>query len=55
MGQPLFFWSKLEGIQLSTIIGIAIILILFSSSSVIEKRLRTIEKQNEQMIEILEE
>ncbi|MEC1719839.1 hypothetical protein P9265_02825 [Schinkia azotoformans] len=37
------------------IIGIAIILILFSSSSVVEKRLKSIENQNNQIIKVLEE
>lgn len=37
------------------IIGIAIILIIFTSSSIIEKRLKTMEDQNERMIEVLEE
>ncbi|MGE7916421.1 hypothetical protein [Lysinibacillus xylanilyticus] len=37
------------------IIGIAIILIVFFSSSIIEKRLKSIEKQNYRVIEILEE
>lgn len=37
------------------IIGIAIVLIVFFSSSIIEKRLKTIEKQNNRVIELLEE
>ncbi|EKN64133.1 hypothetical protein BAZO_14824 [Schinkia azotoformans LMG 9581] len=37
------------------IIGIAIILILFSSFSVVEKRLKSIENQNNQIIKVLEE
>ncbi|MFY0521227.1 hypothetical protein ACOMCU_25880 [Lysinibacillus sp. UGB7] len=37
------------------IIGIAIVLIVFFSSSIIEKRLKSIEKQNDRVIEILEE
>ena len=37
------------------IIGIAIVLIVFFSSSIIEKRLKLIEKQNNRVIEILEE
>jgi len=37
------------------IIGIAIVLIVFFSSSIIEKRLKSIEKQNNRVIEILEE
>ncbi|MFS0762322.1 MULTISPECIES: hypothetical protein [Peribacillus] len=37
------------------IVGIAIVLILFFSSSIIEKRLKSIEKQNNRVIEILEE
>ncbi|MBT2616248.1 MULTISPECIES: hypothetical protein [Bacillaceae] len=36
-------------------IGIALILIVFFSSSIIEKRLKNIEKQNNRVIEILEE
>ncbi|TWE03376.1 hypothetical protein FB545_0441 [Peribacillus frigoritolerans] len=34
---------------------IALILIIFFSSSIIEKRLKNIEKQNNRVIEILEE
>ena len=34
---------------------IALILIVFFSSSIIEKRLKNIEKQNNRVIEILEE
>ncbi|MFH5781537.1 hypothetical protein [Heyndrickxia oleronia] len=37
------------------IIGIAVVLIVFFSSSIIEKRLKSIEKQNNSVIEILEE
>ena len=37
------------------IIGIAIVLIVFFSSSIIEKRLKSIEEQNKRVIEILEE
>ncbi|MFD4820562.1 hypothetical protein [Peribacillus butanolivorans] len=36
-------------------VGIALILIVFFSSSIIEKRLKIIEKQNNRVIEILEE
>ncbi len=36
-------------------IGIAIVLIVFFSSSIIEKRLKSIENQNKRVIEILEE
>ncbi|MDP9741513.1 UNVERIFIED_ORG: hypothetical protein QFZ59_003343 [Bacillus sp. B2I3] len=36
-------------------IGIALILIVFFSLSIIEKRLKNIEKQNNRVIEILEE
>ncbi|MFS0605310.1 hypothetical protein [Peribacillus frigoritolerans] len=36
-------------------IGIALIFIVFFSSSIIEKRLKNIEKQNNRVIEILEE
>ncbi|MFS0599512.1 hypothetical protein AB1L16_22685 [Peribacillus frigoritolerans] len=36
-------------------IGIALILIVFFSSSIFEKRLKNIEKQNNRVIEILEE
>lgn len=35
-------------------VGIALILIVFFSSSIIEKRLKNIEKQNNRVIEILE-
>ncbi|MFJ7466908.1 hypothetical protein [Peribacillus frigoritolerans] len=37
------------------LIGIALILIVFFSSNIIEKRLKNIEKQNNRVIEILEE
>lgn len=37
------------------IIGIAIVLIVFFSSSTIEKSLKSIEEQNNRVIEILEE
>ncbi|WP_447402839.1 hypothetical protein ACE1MS_08740 [Lysinibacillus sp. fkY74-1] len=37
------------------IVGIAIVLIVFFSSSLIEKRLKSIEKQNNRVIVILEE
>ncbi|MFJ7700609.1 hypothetical protein [Lysinibacillus fusiformis] len=37
------------------LVGIAIVLIVFFSSSIMEKRLKTIEKQNNRVIEILEE
>ncbi|HHW37073.1 MAG TPA: hypothetical protein GXX18_07540 [Bacillales bacterium] len=37
------------------IIGIAILLIVFSSTSIVEKRLKSIENQNNQIIKILEE
>ncbi|GAQ19773.1 hypothetical protein OPHB3_3757 [Oceanobacillus picturae] len=40
---------------MGSIIGIAIVLIVFFSSSIIEKRLKSIEKQNNRVIEILEE
>jgi hypothetical protein len=36
-------------------VGIALILIVFFSSNIIEKRLKNIEKQNNRVIEILEE
>lgn len=36
-------------------IGIALILIVYFSSSIIEKRLKNIEKQNNRVIGILEE
>jgi hypothetical protein len=36
-------------------VGIALLLIVFFSSSIIEKRLKNIEKQNNRVIEILEE
>lgn len=37
------------------IVGIAIILILFFSTGIIEKKLKTIEDQNGKIIEVLEE
>ncbi|WP_169801163.1 hypothetical protein [Halalkalibacter krulwichiae] len=37
------------------ITGIAIVLIVFFSTSIIEKRLSSIEKQNKRVIEVLEE
>ncbi|WP_332634966.1 hypothetical protein [Halalkalibacter flavus] len=37
------------------ITGIAIVLIVFFSSSIIEKRLKSIENQNKRVIEVLEE
>ncbi|MEK4628491.1 MAG: hypothetical protein ABS944_16840 [Solibacillus sp.] len=37
------------------IIGIPIVLIVFFTSSIIEKRLKSIEEQNNRVIEILEE
>lgn len=37
------------------LIGIAIVLIVFFSSNIIEKRLKSIEEQNNRVIEILEE
>ena len=40
---------------MDVIIGIAIIFIVFFSSSIIEKMLKSIEKQNNRVIEILEE
>ncbi|WP_404443222.1 hypothetical protein LG307_14325 [Sutcliffiella horikoshii] len=43
------------GIEMDLIILTAIVLIVFFSSSIIEKRLKTIEKQNNRVIEILEE
>lgn len=42
-------------IRLDIIIGIAILLIVFSSTSIVEKRLKSIENQNNQIIKILEE
>jgi hypothetical protein len=45
----------MEGIGMDLIIGIAIVLIVFFSSSIIKKRLKSIEKQNNRVIEILEE
>jgi hypothetical protein len=36
-------------------VGIALILIVFFSSNIMEKRLKNIEKQNNRVIEILEE
>ena len=44
-----------RGMEMDLIIGIAIVLIVFFSSSIIEKRLKSIEKQNNRVIEILEE
>ncbi len=41
--------------DIDSIIGVAIVLIVFFSSSVIEKTLKSIEKQNNRVIEILEE
>ena len=41
--------------EMDLIIGIAIVLIVFFSSSIIEKRLKSIQKQNNRIIEILEE
>ncbi|MFD2680354.1 hypothetical protein [Bacillus seohaeanensis] len=38
-----------------TLVGIAILLILFFSTSIIEKTLKSIEKQNDRVIELLEE
>ncbi|WP_205288882.1 hypothetical protein [Lysinibacillus fusiformis] len=40
---------------MNLLVGIAIVLIVFFSSSIMEKRLKTIEKQNNRVIEILEE
>jgi len=37
------------------LVGVALILIVFFSSNIIEKRLKNIEKQNNRVIEILEE
>ncbi|WP_169792913.1 hypothetical protein [Peribacillus muralis] len=37
------------------LVGIALILIVFFSSNIIEKRLKNIEKQNNRIIEVLEE
>ncbi|MET1180893.1 hypothetical protein ABG775_23485 [Peribacillus simplex] len=37
------------------LVGIALILVVFFSSNIIEKRLKNIEKQNNRVIEILEE
>ncbi|MEB2280079.1 hypothetical protein LAV73_08710 [Lysinibacillus xylanilyticus] len=39
-------------IKMDLIIGIAIVLIVFFSSSIIEKRLKSIEKQNNRLMEI---
>lgn len=39
---------------MNLLVGIAIVLIVFFSSSIMEKRLKTIEKQNNRVIEILE-
>lgn len=43
------------GIEMDLLVGIAIVLIVFFSSSIMEKRLKSIEKQNNRVIEILEE
>jgi len=37
------------------LIGIAIVLIVFFSSNIIERKLKSIERQNNRIIEILEE
>jgi len=37
------------------LIGIAIVLIVFFSSSIIERKLKSIERQNNRIVEILEE
>lgn len=37
------------------LIGIAIVLIVFFSSSILERKLKSIERQNNHIIEILEE
>lgn len=37
------------------IIGIALVLIIFTSSGIIEKRLKSIHEQNDRVIELLEE
>ncbi len=37
------------------IIGAAVVIIVFCSSSIIERRIKKIEKQNERIIEVLEE
>jgi len=37
------------------LVGIAIVLIVFFSSSIIERKLKSIERQNNRIIEILEE
>ncbi|MGD7044770.1 hypothetical protein [Jeotgalibacillus proteolyticus] len=37
------------------LIGIAILIVLYVTTSTIEKSLRSIEKQNEQVIELLKE
>jgi len=45
------FWRK----EMELVIGISIILIVFFSTSIIEKRIKNIEKQNKRVIELLEE
>ncbi len=46
----------IEGrIEMDLLVGIAIVLIVFFSSSIMEKRLKSIEKQNNRVIKILEE
>lgn len=44
-----------RGIEMDLLVGIAIVLIVFFSSSIMEKRLKSIEKQNNRVIEILKE
>ncbi|PJN91301.1 hypothetical protein CVN76_05695 [Bacillus sp. mrc49] len=44
------YWLRFQ-----ILIGMALILIVFFSSNIIEKRLKNIEKQNIRVIEILEE
>jgi len=36
-------------------VGIAVVLIVFSSSSIVEKRLKNIENQNMEIVKLLEE
>jgi hypothetical protein len=43
------------GIEMVLIVGTALVLLVYFSSNIIEKRLKTIEKQNNRVIEILEE
>jgi len=43
------------GVHMDIMIGIALIVLIFFSSNIVEKRLKNIEKQNNRVIDILEE